>query len=234
MARRILIAVLLLAGLVCARLGFWQLGRLAERRGANRLAIEARGAPAVRLPEEVGAAGDLAQRRVVAVGRYDPAREIVIRGEALNGVPGVHIVTPLRMAGRDTAILVNRGFVPAPDAVTVETDNLREEGEVRVEGIALPVGEGGGMPIERRGRMTWGRLDRAALREYIPYPILPVHLRQSPDPSLPRLPRRVPAPTLDDGPHLNYAVQWFLFGAMSVVFAVLVVARADRGPRAPS
>jgi cytochrome oxidase assembly protein ShyY1 len=39
---------------------------------------------------------------------------------------------------------------------------------------------------------------------------------------------------LDDGPHLMYAVQWFLFAGMSVVFAFLVVARGDRLPRAPS
>jgi surfeit locus 1 family protein len=233
-SRRILIALLLLAGAVCVRLGFWQLGRLNDRRAANRLAIEARQAPVVRLPQGSGAAGDLAQRRVEASGRYDPANEIVVRGEALNGMPGVHVVTPLRMEGSDTALLVNRGFVPSPDAVTAETESLREEGRVRVEGIALPMSDGGGQPIERRGRTTWRRLDRAALRERLPYPVFPVSLRQSPDSALPRLPRRLAAPALDDGPHLNYAVQWFLFAAMSVVFAILVVARADRGPRAPS
>ena len=42
---------------------------------------------------------------------------------------------------------------------------------------------------------------------------------------LPRLPRRLTPAPLDDGPHLNYAVQWFLFAVLAVVFAVVVVAR---------
>lgn len=234
LSRRLLIAFLLLGGAVCVRLGFWQLDRLRERRAANRVAQEALDAPPVRLPEGIGAGSGLAHRKVEAVGRYDPANEIVVRGEALNGIPGVHVVTPLRMEGSDTALLVNRGFVPSPDAVTAETDSLGEDGEQRVSGVALPILAGGGQPIDRRGRITWARLDRDALAEHIPYPILPVYLRQSPDPALPRMPRRLAPPELNDGPHLSYVIQWFLFAGMSVLFAIIVVAKGDRMPRAPS
>ena len=210
------------AAAVCARLGFWQVERLRERRAANRLAAEARTAPPVRLP---GAERPPANRRVEAVGRYDHANEIVLRGTSFQGLPGVTVVTPLRLPGSDTALLVTRGFVPAPDAVTAELDSLREEGEVRVQGIALAIDSGRGRPLDRNGRATWAALDAAALRERLPYPVFPVAVRQSPDPALPRLPRRLEPPSLDDGPHLNYAVQWFLFAGMAVAFAVVVVAR---------
>ena len=135
------------------------------------------------------------------------------------------IVTPLRVEGTDPAVLVTRGFVPSPDAVTVQADTLREPGEVRVRGVALPIDSGTGRPLERQGRTTWATLDAAALRARLPYPFYPAAVRQSPDASLPRLPRRLEPPPLDDGPHLNYAVQWFLFATMAVVFAVVVVAR---------
>jgi cytochrome oxidase assembly protein ShyY1 len=36
-----------------------------------------------------------------------------------------------------------------------------------------------------------------------------------------------------EGPHLNYAIQWFLFAAMAAAFAVLVVGRTG-GPSAPA
>jgi surfeit locus 1 family protein len=224
-SRRVLIVLLLMAAAVCLRLGFWQLGRLQDRRAANRLAADARAAPPARLPEASGAGDDLAFRRVEATGRYDHAHEVVLRGASLNGLPGVTVVTPLRLGGSDTALLVTRGFVPSPDAVTVGLDSLREEGEVRVRGIALPIGSGDAKPLERRGTTTWGRLDAAALRELLPYPVYPVALRQSPDPALPRLPRRLEPPPLDDGPHLNYAVQWFLFAGMAAVFTGVVVGR---------
>ena len=104
-------------------------------------------------------------------------------------------------------------------------DSLVEPGTVRVRGLATPIGSGGGQPLEHAGRTTWARLDLDALRERLPYPLLPVVVRQTPDSSLPRSPRRLPAPELDDGPHLNYAIQWFLFAGMAVAFAVLVVGR---------
>jgi surfeit locus 1 family protein len=233
-ARRVLVVLLLLAGAVCVRLGLWQVSRLRERRAANQAAAAALSAPLVRLPGAAIAGDHLAGRRVEAVGRYDAANELVVRGQALQGVPGVHLVTPLRLPGSDTALLVNRGFVPAPDAVTAETGGLKEEGELRVSGIALPIPSGEGRPIDRRDQVSWARLDREALAEQLPYPIYPVYLRQSPDPALPSLPRRLPAPALDDGPHLNYAVQWFLFAAMAAVFGIIVVARGGRMTRAPS
>jgi surfeit locus 1 family protein len=224
-SRRILIVLLLMAAAVCVRLGFWQLGRLQDRRAANRVAADARAAPPVQVPDRSGAAGDLAYRRVAAVGRYDHANEVVLRGASLNGVPGVAVVTPLRLAGNDTALLVTRGFVPSPDAVTVRLDSLREDGEVRVEGVALPIGAGGGKPLERGGTTSWGRLDAEALRTRLPYPFFPVAVRQSPDTALPGFPRRLQPPALDDGPHLSYAVQWFLFAGMAVVFVGVVVGR---------
>ncbi len=224
--------LLLLAGLGFVRLGFWQLERLRERRAANQLAAAARQAPPLRLPTDFGGLAEAEDRRIEVAGRYDRANEILVRGQALNGLPGLHVVTPLRMEGTDTAVLVNRGFIPAPDAVTADTAGLDEAGPQVVRGIAIAMGTGHGQPIDRRGQITWARLDRQALSEQLPYPILPFSVLQSPDSSLPSLPRRLTPAPLDDGPHLNYAVQWFLFAALAVVFAVVVVARQGSRGRA--
>lgn len=226
--RGVLLGLLFMAA-ICARLGFWQLSRLRERQAANRIALSARAAPPISLNRiDQGDSANLAQRRLVATGRYDSDHDIVLRGLALDGVPGVHVVTPLLLSGQETAVLVDRGFVPTPDAVTVDTDSLRERGKVRVLGLAVPIPSGGGKPLEHGGRTTWGRLDLAELRERLPYPILPLYLRQLPDSSLPAFPRRVPPPPLDEGPHLSYAVQWFLFALMAGLFGVLVVSRSEK------
>ena len=70
----------------------------------------------------------------------------------------------LRCGADGPAVLVDRGFLPAPDAVTANAQGLEEPGEVTVRGIALPVPSGGGKPIEHGGRTTWRRLDLPALR----------------------------------------------------------------------
>jgi surfeit locus 1 family protein len=221
-ARILLIAFFTVVAVVCARLGVWQVERLRERRGANVEALEARSAPPVLLGAETTGDSSLIGRQASAAGRYDHAHDLVLRGRAYQGAPGIEIVTPLVFEGGRTAVLVNRGFVPSADAVTVETDSLREPGAVRVKGIALAVPSGQGKPLERSGRTTWARLDLEALGSRLPYSIAPVYIRQLPDTALPRFPRRLEPPAIDDGPHLNYAIQWFAFSIMAVVFGIVV------------
>jgi surfeit locus 1 family protein len=225
-------ALLLVAAAGFARLGVWQLDRLRERRAANRRTAAARAEPPAVMPPVPADGAGLVERRIVARGRYDHAHEIIIRGDVLQGVPGVRIVTPLLLGDGGPAMLVDRGFLPAPDAITVDTRGSEEPGERTVRGIGLPVPAGPGEPIEHEGRSTWRRLDLRALRGRLPYPVLPVYIKQSPDSALPSFPRREDLPPMDDGPHLSYAVQWFLFAGMAVAFALLVVGR--RGGSASS
>jgi surfeit locus 1 family protein len=220
-----MMAFLLLVAAGFARLGVWQLGRLRERRATNVTVAAARAAPPVTLPPIPADPDALAEHRVVAHGRYDHAREIVVRGDVLQGVPGVRLVTPLLLGANGPALLVDRGFLPAPDAVSVDLQGSEEPGELTVQGIALPLPAGPGEPVDHGGRTTWRRLALAELRERLPYPVLPVFIKQSPDSTLPKFPRREELPPMDDGPHLSYAVQWFLFAGLAVAFAFLVVGR---------
>ncbi|HET6777964.1 MAG TPA: SURF1 family protein, partial [Gemmatimonadales bacterium] len=200
----------------------WQLDRLHQRRAANAIALAARAAPVVSLqPEEINGR-DLSGRRVRATGHYDHTHDVVLRGKAYNGAPGVEIVSPLVLEDGRSAVLVHRGFMPTPDAVTVQTDSVREFGKVRVEGIAEGVGSGNGNPLSRGGATTWARLDLDALSATMQYQLAPVYIRQTPDSALPRFPRRLEPPPIDDGPHLNYAIQWFAFAGMAVVFGAVI------------
>lgn len=231
-ARLLLIAGFIAVAAVCARLGIWQVHRLHQRRSANAIAQAARSEPPVQLTPDRPANDGLANRRVRATGHYDHAHDIVIRGREYRGVPGVEIVSPLVLEGGRVTVLVNRGFVPAPDAVTVEPDSLQEPGEVRVEGIALPMASGGGAPLQRGKETTWARLDLAALRTRLPYPLYSFYIVQLPDTTLARFPRRLDPPALDDGPHLSYAIQWFAFSVMALVFGVVIL-KQTRSPRGP-
>jgi surfeit locus 1 family protein len=221
--------LLFLAAAGFARLGVWQLGRLRERRASNHITEAARRAPPLRLTADASRADTLREHYVIARGRYDPAHEIVVRGDVLQGVPGVRLVTPLLLEGGEAAVLVDRGFLPTPDAVTVDPRGAVEPGELEVTGVALAVPTGPGEPRVHDGRLTWRRVDLAALRARVPYRILPILVRQSPDSTLPPFPRRLEPPPVDEGPHLAYAVQWFLFAGLAAAFALLVVGRS--GPR---
>lgn len=214
---------------VCVRLGLWQLDRLAERRAVNAEALALREAPELTLgPGVLGA--ELGGRRVRVAGEFDRAGEVVIRGQSWDGGPGVRVVTPLRIEGSDTVVLVDRGFVKSPDAVHADLTGLDEPGRRAVRGLAFPLGrrEDGGQPLERDRSVTWRGLDRDALRARLPFPVAEVWVLQTPDSALPPWPRRMEPPALDDGPHLSYAIQWFAFALIGVGGAAVVAFRARR------
>jgi len=114
------------------------------------------------------------------------------------------LVTPLRLAD-GSAVFVDRGWVPSPDAHHVDPSVYREPDSASVEGLGF---------IPPRGRED---VDVAALRDSVPYALLPFLLQQTGTSAPHGLPRRWPAPALDDGPHLSYAIQWFSFALIIVV-----------------
>ncbi len=223
-ASKSLIAVFLLITAVCIRLGLWQLDRLHDRRAANTVTAARRAEPIVTVAPGFSVTDtSLAQRRVRVSGRYDDTHAITLRNYVLDGVPGVQLVVPLMLEGGDTAVLVNRGFIPAPDGMTAAQRPSSAPNPVRVEGIALPIENAEGKPVTRPSGTTWGRLELAALRDSLPYPILAIYLRQAPDSASARhFPRPLPLSPLDDGPHLSYALQWFAFAALGLIFSGIV------------
>ena len=228
-----LVAVSAVSALVCTRLGFWQLSRLEQRRAHNAL-VSGRmvGAPAEldALPSDTG---ELHYRRVRVRGRLDFAHEVVVTGRTRNGSPGVHVVTPLRVAGRDTAVLVNRGWIYSPNSADADLTRWREPDSLDAVGYAEPFvsADADARPAaSARDARAVRRLDRAVLSRDAGYPLAPYVVTLAPDTGAPPQDRpvRLPAPAVDDGPHLSYAIQWFAFATIAVVGAGLYV-RKGRG-----
>jgi len=236
-----LVVAAVLAAAGCVALGIWQGRRLMGRRAANEATLARRELPVVVL-NDPATPTDLAQRRVVASGNYDHLTSLVLRGRLEREVPGVFLVTPLRLDGRPDAVLVLRGFVPAADAHRPDTSLVaRPNGVgVTVEGIALavPSSPDSGSPLTTSGFTSWRRLDLAALRRRIPYPLLDVYVHETTagrqdgmtagtDRKRP-FPRPVALPPLDDGPHLAYMIQWFGIAVVAAAFGIAVLRSTRR------
>jgi surfeit locus 1 family protein len=219
----------LVIGAVCVRLGIWQLDRLAVRRAATAAVLTQRSLPPVDI-RTLGSPG--VNRRVHASGWYDFDREVVLRGRGRDGVPGVEVVTPLRLTGSDTAVLVLRGYVPSADAISYDPAIHREPDSVTVRGVAMPVprDSAGAAPARRGGGETWRRLDLAGLRARVPYPLSPLYIIADSPATVSPAPRRSPPPALDNGPHLNYAIQWFAFAGIAIGGACALVWRRRQEP----
>jgi len=231
--RNVLFGLTVVVGVTCVCLGIWQLRRLAGRRSANNAILAGRAQPLLVIADGSGP-GPIANRRARITGELDEQHEFVIRDRVVQGVPAVVIVTPLRIPGRDTALLVNRGYVPAPDAVDPHSRRWAEPSPVRFQGDLLPVPDlGDGQPLTHDGWETWKRLDLSAMRRRLPYPLAPVYLIAEADSAAGvehtvrgrSYPFRAEPPPLSEGPHLMYAVQWFGIAAAVIGFGIIFVLR---------
>ena len=213
------LVVALLIAAACVRLGVWQLDRLHGRRERNAALFAARARPPLEVDGSLPA--DTARdRRVHARGMYDYRHEQFWRARSYEGVPGVDLVTPLRLAD-GAAVLVDRGWAPSPDAYHVDQGAYREGDSADVVGLGFAA------PRAR------GDVDPVALRDSLPYPLLPFVIQQLPPSTalyrpLPPGLVRWPIPELSDGPHLSYAIQWFSF-AVIITVGSLALARKRAG-----
>jgi len=225
--RKLILAVLAVAfAALSISLGFWQLRRLSARRAANALLEARRDAPEMALdslPSDTSAAHF---RRVRVQGEYDYANEVVLTLRGRDGSPGVHIITPVRRAGRDTAVLVNRGWVYSPDGVTVDTKKWREGDSLDANGFVetFPTQGPFDPPNPKRPR-SMRRLHRSALMALFPYPIANYYVVVTDSARTPNAPPRIEPAPLDEGPHRNYAIQWFSFAAISIIGMVIFIRR---------
>jgi surfeit locus 1 family protein len=221
----------------CVRLGFWQLARLDERRALNAgIAARLEQQP-IRDISQISDTAGTAYRTATARGLYDNDRYVVLPGRAYTGVPGIHLIMPLRLAGRAGAVLVNRGWIPAPDAATINARDFAVLDSVTVRGLVLPF-PGSGQSLARRDATRPGatfthvlyRIDEAELRAQFPYALADVLLQELDGAGGPRYPTQLAPPPLDEGPHLGYALQWFAFAVIGVIgwFALVLHRRPTR------
>ena len=238
-----LVVVAIAAAAVCVRLGIWQLSRLGTRRAYNAEIRAARARPPLEISGAVPVES-IADRRVRVRGVFDYEHERLWRGPMYQGIPGVHVLTPLLLAP-DTAVLVDRGWVASADAARIELKEWRGPDSSVVEGI--------GVRLPRRR----GDVDPAILDDSVAYTLLPFGVQEVPQsrgrgtPSTggrtgkrgeggedrgsggARQPIAEPPAELSNGPHLGYAIQWFSF-ALIVLIGTFALLRGSRRRQLPS
>ena len=225
--RKIVLAILAICiAIVCIALGGWQVRRLSDRQAQNAFLASRRHGPIVRLDSLPADTGEAHFRRVHISGNYDYANQIIFTLRGRNGSPGVNILTPLLRNGKDTAVLVNRGWVYSPDGITVDLDPWREADTVNATGFVETFPTKGPFPNPNPKRpRAFRRLDRAQLEKIFPYPIATYYVVLTDSSSSASAPPRVEPLPLDEGPHRSYAIQWFSFAAISIIGTVIFLRR---------
>ncbi|MFH8986199.1 SURF1 family cytochrome oxidase biogenesis protein [Streptomyces varsoviensis] len=233
--------ILTLVGLVLIpvmiKLGFWQFHRHEHKVAQNQLIADSLAAEPVPVGK-LTAPGrpvphDDMWRRVTAQGTYDTKDEVVVRQRtsADGRSQGYYVLTPLLLDdGR--AVLVNRGWIPAdgnltefpkvpaaPAGKVSVLGRLKEDETSGYSGIK----DKKGLPPRQVMLINSGEqaknVHRPLLSGYIE--LISPHAKGQPE--------LVPAPDHSEiGPHMAYAIQWWLFTAAVPVGWVILVRRERR------
>jgi cytochrome oxidase assembly protein ShyY1 len=217
-----------LAAATMVGLGLWQLSRYHYRSDINTRIDAATSHAPLPLAEtlaapaagRVGAPPDSAAtwNVVTATGRYDQAHEILARIRTLNDTVGFEIITPLVLAD-GTAVLVDRGWVPAPPAGASVAPAVppAPTGEVTVVGRVHAPESRATTAEPFDGRLAVRRIGPEQLSASIPYPLYGAYLtleQQTP----PADSTLVPIPPDHENAAMNagYVVQWWAFAALTL------------------
>jgi len=223
---RLFVAFALISAAVFVRLGFWQLSRRQERRARNALVsarLDSTAVSVALLPRDTALARF---RRVRVTGVPDYEHELVWAARTHKGSPGVNLLTPVRLPGSDTAILLNRGWVYSGDGATVDLAKWRDRDSTFIGYVEELPSVAGASYTDRPSVIA--RLSHDVVAKALPYPVAPVYVIVLSDSAIAadRI-ARLSAPPLDEGPHLSYAFQWFAFATVALV-GVGIVLRQSR------
>ena len=215
--------------IVSSFFGLWQW----DRRGQAVAAINVLEANWDRQPEQLSSVEDLSPTRdqwtpVVVTGEYVPEDQILARTRPRGGQVGFEALVPL-ITDSGITVVVNRGWIPTGDS-TDFPDFVPEapRGEVSVVARIKP-----GEPTLRGRGAPEGQLpsiDLAAMERIVGYDLETEFFllldQETPPSSIAPLPAL--RPVLDEGPHLSYTLQWFVFALLAMIAFVALLRQEAR------
>lgn len=223
---RLLTTVAAVAGVVLTFfLGEWQMGRADYKQGLqdrqDALALES----AVSVGAAPLAADDIQLRRVEVRGEFEPKFTVFVDNRLYQHQPGYHVATPLRIAGSQRYVLVNRGWVPAGRDRSLPVVETPAGGQV-VKGIAVGYSE---KYMELSTKVAegniWQNLVFERYRQATGLDLQPFVIQQEStvDDGIKREWKR---PDLGRNTHLAYAFQWYALSfAIFIYYLVTHVKR---------
>ena len=221
-----LLTLLLLTAFVTA--GVWQFGRHQARGERNETVVERSNAPVLGAADLFGSSDDIEFQMVQLKGTWSPDDAVLIRNRSHQEMAGCHLAVPLAISDAQ-AVLVVVGWLhqSSCDSNQLEppSETVSLTGRVRLSQKRGAIGARDSLS----GVLTsLARTDVARIDQQVSFTLAPVYVELMT--STPSASTAIPVdpPPTHLGPHLAYAVQWFLFFAVGAVGYPLVLRRQAR------
>lgn len=238
------LSFVILFALICVGLAQWQWARRLEAVAEIRTVAANWDAEPTSLDDVVPRGTALAPDRewtpVALEGEYLLDEQLLVRNRPLAGRPGFEVLVPLMLAdGR--VVVVDRGWLPtgeaqdSPDAVPVAPSGSVQvvvrlkPSEPEIAGRGAPEGQIATIHLPDIAERLASDVAGVEAGDVVTgaYGLLD---SESPAPA--ERPVAATRPVADEGPHLSYTFQWYLFGLLGFVGYGWAIRNEQRGLRA--
>ena len=208
------------------KLGLWQYNK-AEQKQALQVQYDAgKQVQAEPIPSDLSKPDELRYKQIQVSGQYVKQYQILLDNQVEGEAAGYHVITPLKLDGKNEWVLVDRGWIVASNKhADLPQVDVPEGAQTVLGQIWVPSKKfytlGPQQTVQGQWQVLWQNMDLAAYAKAAPAKVLPIVIRMSPDNSGGFV-RNWIRPDDRIVTHLGYAYQWFgfAFAAFAIYFFV--------------
>lgn len=217
------------------KLGLWQLNKAHLKQQIQTSYNAAQDYQALNFPENLQDWNDWNYKKVKLIGHYDTQYQILLDNQVEQSRGGFHVITPLKIEGRDSYVLVNRGWIEGADKHTTLPTIATPTEKVEVIGLVwLPSKKIFSLETEAQKaqwQTVWQHMDMQRYQDSVPIKVLPVVIKLDPASAAGGFVRNWQLPAEKIATNMGYAYQWFGFAFASIlIFLYTSIKRVTHHP----
>ncbi len=214
------------------KLGLWQYNKAQLKQQIQNSYTAAQDNAALSLPILLENPDEWKYKKVTTKGRYETRYQIFLDNQVEDSRAGFHVITPLKIEGKDQYVLVNRGWIAGgathdaiPSIFTPDTP-VEITGLVWVPSKKIFTLES--KSIQHQWQPVWQHMDMARYQKSVAIQVLPIIIKLDAKSDAGGFVRNWQLPAEKIATNLGYAYQWFGFAIASVlIFLYTSISKAS-------
>ena len=230
----------LLVLLICVplfiKLGLWQYHKAELKKEIQSSYDTSLDSEALNLPDKLENLDAWRYKRIQVKGRYDTKYQILLDNQVENNRAGFHVLTPLKLEGRNDYILINRGWVAGGTTrgdlpkITTPVEPVEIVGLAWVPSKKIFTLES---DVEKNTwNDVWQNMDMERYQKSVAIKVLPIVIKLDAKSNAGGFVRNWQVPASRIATNIGYAYQWFGFAVASIlIFLFTSIKKVSNNPK---
>jgi surfeit locus 1 family protein len=203
------------------KLGLWQFNKAKLKQEIQTSYNASLDHAALRLPVHLHNLDTWKHKKVKVKGHYETAYQILLDNQVEDSRAGFHVLTPLKIDGRDDYVLVNRGWIAGGATHTDIPEIITPESPVEIVGLVW-VPSKKIFTLESKVQKSewnkvWQHMDLDRYQNSVAIKVLPIVIKLDTKSNAGGFVRNWQLPADKIATNMGYAYQWFGFAIASIL-----------------